>query len=365
MRTLQKYILVGLLVTFLATLVIFTFVLSIGAMFKISDLLARGVPWQPILKILLGVLPAVLSLAIPVSILTSCLLMFGRLSADGEIVAMRACGVSIWEVTRSVRLFALFLVILCIYINNVLMPKWHYIKRDQIIKLGVESPLELLTEGRFIRDFPGLTIYIGRRKNNELFDIRIYDLRGRKTKREVYAKTGFVSPGKNPGDLELDLYEVRVDPFLENRPGSMFTQRWRVTIPDAIKTKQHRRKPIDLFFSELLARVRNVHLYYPHLEGKDLARQKSMLLIELNERLVLAFACYAFVLVGIPLGIKAHRKESSLGVAIALLVMFAFYLFVILAKSLTRRSELHPELIIWLPVVMSALWGSWLFKRQN
>ncbi|NIQ74338.1 MAG: LptF/LptG family permease, partial [Gammaproteobacteria bacterium] len=73
-----------------------TFVMSIGIVFKVTDLLAQGVAWKPMVRILFFGFPQAFALAIPVSTLTACLLLFGRLSADGEITAMKANGVSVW-----------------------------------------------------------------------------------------------------------------------------------------------------------------------------------------------------------------------------------------------------------------------------
>ena len=365
MQILHKYIAGNLLVSFLATLVVFTFVMSIGVAFKVTDLLARGVAWHPIMKVLLSGVPSALALSIPVSMLTSCLLVFGRFSADGEIAAMKACGVSLWTVVKTPRLIALGLVVVCVYINNELVPRGHYLRRSEVRRLGMESPLEMLNEGRFIRDFAGLTIYIGSRVDDRLYDVRIYDLRTTSIRREVRAKSGLVKTGDNKSDLILDLRDVRVDPFFDDRPGAMFCSRWLVTIPDAFKTREYLKRDDDMTYGELLDGILNVAERYPTLAAADLAKQRMRLLVQLNKRLVLSFSCYAFVLLGIPLGIRTHRKESSIGVAISLGLMFSFFLFVIAAESLAKQPEMQPHLIAWLPVLLSMLLGSLLLNRAN
>ena len=98
MRIIHKYMTLSFLTTFLMTLFVFTFVMSIGIVFKVTDLLALGVSWKPILRILMSGLPTAMSFSIPISVLTACLLLFGRLSADGEITAMRACGIGLRQV---------------------------------------------------------------------------------------------------------------------------------------------------------------------------------------------------------------------------------------------------------------------------
>ena len=91
MKIIHRYVAAVFLLSFLVTLVIVTFVISMGAVFKITDLLAKGVAWRSVLSMYLCGIPVALTFSITVSALTASLLIFGRLSADGEIAAMKAC----------------------------------------------------------------------------------------------------------------------------------------------------------------------------------------------------------------------------------------------------------------------------------
>ncbi|MBN1556621.1 MAG: LptF/LptG family permease [Lentisphaerae bacterium] len=364
MRILHRYLGGDFLLAFVLTLVVFTFVMSIGVVFKVTDLLARGVSWQPVFQVLLSGIPAALMFSIPVSVLTACLLMFGRLSADGEITAMRVSGVSAWSIASRPLLVALLLTVLCIYINNDLAPRSHFARRLLVSRLGVESPLELLDEGRFINDFAGLTIYLGRREGDRVRNVRIYDERGG-VRREIRAGTGSIRVSTNRMDLVFDLRDVRVDPFSADRPGPAFCERWTTRVPNALRSRTYRKHADDMSFGELLVGMRHTRAAFPELEPGDVRAERMALAVECNKRLALSAACLAFVLIGVPLGIKAHRKESSIGVAMSLGLVFNFYLFIIVAESLARQPALRPDLIVWLPVLISVGLGSWLMQRTN
>jgi lipopolysaccharide export system permease protein len=95
-----------------------------------------------------------------------------------------------------------------------------------------------------------------------------------------------------------------------------------------------------------------------------LRMEKSGLETEFMKRFVFAFASVCFVLIGVPLGIRAQRKESSIGMAIAIATSLVYYLIIILMLSLAKVPSAHPEFFIWLPVAICAGLASWLIPKN-
>ena len=93
-------------------------------------------------------------------------------------------------------------------------------------------------------------------------------------------------------------------------------------------------------------------------------RYLSDIQTEFQKRLVFAFASICFVMVGAPLGIKAQRKESSIGMAISLCVALSYYMVIILMSSLSKNFRAQPEFLIWIPVVACALMASYLIPKN-
>ena len=75
-------------------------------------------------------------------------------------------------------------------------------------------------------------------------------------------------------------------------------------------------------------------------------------------------ASFCFVLVGIPLGIKAQRKESSIGMAISLAVSLGYYVVVILMLSAQKNFAMRPDILIWIPVPACFAIASYLVPKN-
>lgn len=373
MDIITRYISKDYLVTFLMTVTVFTFVMCVGAVVKAIDLMARGISGVMILKIFLYNMPYIMSFTVPMSALTTVLLLFSRLSLDGEITAMKACGLTMWQIVAGPILISILLSFGCIYLNSIVAPKGHYARRVVLREMGVEQPVNLLEEGRFVRDFPGMMIYIGKKDGAEVDDVVVYEVDGSVIKRSVRAESGRLTTMEEERKLLVDLYNVRIDqpdpdyPLDPSRTKHVSATNYPVVLDFEQmwgKQKAHK-KTSDMTVPELIHAIRNVRESYPDLPKKDQLRAKTKLVIEANKRLSLALSCFAFTLIGIPLGIRSRRKESSFGIGISLLLVFLYYLFIIIADSLVGRPEMHPELVVWIPIAFAEILGFSLLFRAN
>lgn len=123
MNIIQRYVLREILSPTVLGLLVFTFVFLVGALFKLaSKLLASGIPVPMVMELILLILPGVMAITIPMSVLVGILLGVGRLAADREILAIKAGGVSLLHLVKPLLVAALLLSGLMIWANFKAIP---------------------------------------------------------------------------------------------------------------------------------------------------------------------------------------------------------------------------------------------------
>ncbi|MBU1061175.1 MAG: LptF/LptG family permease, partial [Candidatus Omnitrophica bacterium] len=191
MKILRNYLLKEILTSFLLSLLIFTFVLVAGNLIKLADLIInKGVNIVSVGKLFLFLIPFLLSYTIPMSALTATLLVFGRLSADNEITAMRAHGISLYKLTIPLIIVGFILSLGSIILNDRILPESHFASRKIVKNIGVKTPGAYLETGTFIKSFKGYIIFIHQINKHTLKGIRIYQLQEGRPTRTIIAKKG-------------------------------------------------------------------------------------------------------------------------------------------------------------------------------
>lgn len=385
MKTLERYVFGAFLSSFFLAFLVLSFVLTVGLMVQIVRYMLQGIPADLVGRFAFVSFPETLQWTIPLALLVASVLVFSRLSADSEIAAMRACGVNLLTVVRAPLLFAFACTLLGLFVNNEIVPRGHEVRRNLARRISVGAGLELLEPGRVIDDFPKVKIYFEEKEGNWLRDLIVLDFSNPRVDRMITASKALVtSEGR---DVVLDLHGMTVDPLDEDNPGMARAARFQYRVKDALKDRTYKRREKDFRFFEILSEIRlaKADVKDPQaaaerraregrakgavakelkLVKKSLKSQLSNLRTEFQKRFVFAFASICFVLVGVPLGIRAQRRESTIGIAIALVTALGYYLVVILMMSLEKNYAVRPDLLIWLPVAVCAALAAALIPKN-
>lgn len=375
MKILQLYILRQVFLVFLACLVIFTFVLFIGNMLKIIELISKGINIIVILRFLLYLLPFMFSYSIPISILTAVLLSFAKLSAENEITAIRASGISLQYIFVPVIGSAIILSMFCYVINDRLRPNAIFAGRKMLLQTGLEQPTVHIQPGRFNEIFPEHMVYVGSKTGNKLARVIAYKFDGDKLSNVITADRGIVSYGKNNQGVYLKLFDGNIAEIQnkEEDKGKLNRVSFDSYIIEFdIKSQMKdlskiRKKEREMTNRELYGKIDDLKKKSGNEEYgwifSKVDEEISSMLTRIHNRLSLSFSCLVFILIGIPLGISVHRKETSIGAGISLMLVAGYYFLMTLGEAFQEKPQVYPWLLMWLPNIIISIIGVVLIYR--
>ena len=369
MNLLQRHIFKSVLFTCLVAAGVFAFVLIVGNAFKdlLGYLLAGQLTVETFLKLTVLLIPYVGVHALPVGMLTGVLLVLGRMSAQQEITAMRAAGLGLRYVARPILLIATAGVVLSLGLNYYFMPQARTLYRNTVNEAVRQSPMRIIVEKTFIRDFTGVVLYVGSKQGGEMKDVWLWRLDKEKRVTEfMRAKSGRIAYNEEDNVMKVvlsDTFSDRRNPknpeLFENT--DMQSPMGEVTLDIPMEKLFGQqvlvRKPSMLTLDELLARK-------AELKKTNATRAEKMKVsVALSEKAAGSLMVFAFTLLAIPLGIKVSRKETLANLGVALLLALGYYFMTFMVGWLDRSPALRPDLWVWLPPVLFISLGVWLFRR--
>ncbi|HWA24578.1 MAG TPA: LptF/LptG family permease [Lacunisphaera sp.] len=381
MNLIHRHIFANVFVTCAAAVGLFGFVLMIGNAMK--DILPYVISGQlapdTTFRLMLLMVPFVTYYALPMGMLTGILLVLGRMSADREITALRASGVSVAWLSAPIIFLALLGVAAGLLINFHFMPLTRLAYLREKAEAVRHNPLNFIVEKTFIRDFPGVVIYVSEKRGTRLRDFWIWELDSQnRVKRFARADTGRLDFDVPNNKLRLTLERAQIEQRDEKDPEDFTKQMPRdpggdlmaVDLPLGKLTGETIvQKKLKWFtFPQLMAewsRLGRPDRDHPEISEADRAKQRMRVQITIQEKFATAFSVLSFALVAIPLGIKVSRKETSANLGIGLLLTLGYYFVTILAGWFDNHPELRPDLIIWLPNIVFQGLGLWLFYKVD
>ena len=385
MKLLDRYVSRQVLMTSSFAVAVLSVVLVLGNVFKqlLELLVNHSVPIEFILSFIAYILPFSLTFTIPWGFLTAVLLVFGKMSAENELIALRSSGISIPRICLPVAGIALVLVGICLWINVDVAPRAQVKMKEALFNIATSNPLAMFGSDKVIDEFPGKKIYVEQNDGPELKNILVYEMSEQfDPVKVVFARRGMISTDVANKRLLLQLFGARFEERDQNEPQNVLKIRQGITAKETtfpisleeLYEKNKRRKGLStLTIRELLERLNAVDppsskQLSPERIAKELAQKAedhSAARTEVSKRFSFALATFAFGLIGVPLAITAHRKETSIGFMLSLVVAFVYFFFIILADTVRSNPKFYPEYVVWMPNVLCLGLGIWLFRRLS
>jgi len=364
LKILDRYLLTALAVATLMGVTLLSVVLVLGNVFKemLDLLINHSVPLETVLGFVAFVLPFSMTFTIPWGFLTAVLLVFGRLSADNEIIALRSNGVSFHRVFIPVLAMALLLVGVCFWINSDVAPRAQYSMLTSLFRIATSNPVSMFQPDEVVDQFPDRRIFVGGRDGDLMKNLVVVELDDHgATSKVVFAKTGTLSTDADNHRLLLRVQDANFEQRDERDPQNVNLIRQGITMKEGVfpmslqrlLDQKKRGKPLTSHtLRELLEEI-----------SKPDCPRRLAYEVEVSKRFSLSLAALSFALIAVPLGITAHRKETSVGFALSLVIAFGYFFLIILADTFHENLHAMPVLLVWLPNLLFTGFGIWLFLR--
>ena len=379
MKTLNIYVTKYFILVLLVSILVVTFGIMGAHAIKIFEFIARGIPFVDAMLALLYYMPFALSLAIPVGVFVSTMLVFGRMSADNEITAMRACGISVLQIISPLIILTFLLTCFCLLLQLEIGPYFAGKGRNLEKKVVVSNPLSIIEPGQYLQktiNGEETSLYVGDRVGEEgIKDIQIFQFSNnvnneKYLKKDITAASGKISVDESKQHLIIDLFDASVVEYSEDkkRPRRTFSERFQLAYDygRAFNEKKIGKRTKFLQLDELFGKTIMLKIIQSKLAGevdKRLLRKITSLEIELNTRIAFGLAPIAFLLLGMPLAIRTSRRETSIGLLLGVILAGVYFISIMIFQAFSTYPHLYPQILLWIPNVIYQVGGAFFIWK--
>jgi len=446
-------------VAFSMSLLIVTFIMLMGSIVKIFELIFKKFSILAIIHILTFIFPEVICYSLPFSMAAATLLVFSRLSADGEITAMKATGISVFRIAAPCITLSIVIAIIAVYAYNNILPKAHFAQRNIISSYEIDDISGMIETGTWM-PIGKYNLFVSGRDGKVYKNIHIIENKDDGSSRQILAARTNIRNIRKENKLLFEMHDVvseerstqHTNSYIRTKAGrvdmyisldTLMKKKKKIIVKkEADFTTKELNRRIDKNVSEIVSiaikhKVNPSHLYSQLKIAKKLwdklqkqkiwkkvlkARKRkekkawvdnvantklhkeyknalislengegpvtklfikwyktwmpvnqinnyleanSRMKTQVQYRYSYALASIAFAIIGIPLGIRAHRSEKSIGFLICLALIAVHYALVISITAFNDNYVLRPDLLVWTPDCLFIVTGSLLLWRLH
>ena len=217
MNTLNKYLFKQSLIPFLLSVAVITTVLFLQFLIRAVDrFLGKGLDVMTIFEYLFLNLAWIIALSVPMSLLISSVMTFGRMAQQNEITALKSAGVNIYKIIKPAILFGSLIAIgLCIF-NNFALPEMNYNARLLARDIYKKKPELSIEPGYFVDMIPQYTMIVKEMDGKDFKDVKIFSKNQKSDQTTIYANQGSLSSDGNMITIDLmdgEIHEIDLSDY--------------------------------------------------------------------------------------------------------------------------------------------------------
>src|SRR6478672_7232909 len=267
LKLLTRYILreqFGPLVFALSSLTALLLLQQVAKQF--GNLVGKGLGWGVIGEFFLLSIPFIIAMTMPMGVLVAVLYAFSRLTAENEITALRASGISVMRLVRPAIAFGAVLGLLMLIFNDQVLPRSNHRLRTLQTDIARKKPTFALREQVINEVMPGKlflrTSHIDE-ATDRMREVTIYNFDDPERRKTIYSDSGLMGMTPDQKDLQMTLH----DGYMQQIPRDNLGELTR------------------LYFRTDLVRVRGVGNRFEQTEKDDYKSEREMSVCEMSKGL--------------------------------------------------------------------------------
>ncbi len=406
---LKRYALKEHLAPFGFAFSVIMFLLSVDLALQMMDLiLGKGVAWTIVLELFVLNLAWMVALAVPMSVLVSTLMAFGRLSGSHEVMAMRALGIGVYQIVWPVVLAGGVLGCAMLLFNDRVLPDFNHRARLLLMDIHRKRP-SVVFEGKagiVIQEFQDYRILFGDidAETGSLEDVIIYRYEPRSYPITIVAKRGELRFQKETDEVFLVLYNGEYHRVDEKDPDiyvkatfekqihrlgeagrnlvrtitsyrndremtiDMMQERVDTFTGELMDLRSKTETQIQAFFQYQLFEMQTVgdvqepdfrsvlSQFFANVRlGEHKQRAVDRLQVEIHKKYSISVACLAFIRLGAPPGILVRKSGPAVGAGCSVGFFLFWWLCLIGGEKLADRGVIEPWLAMWGPNLITVI----------
>lgn len=359
---LLKYLAKEVFISFFVGTAIFLMILLLFQVIRLAEFaVVHQVGLKDIARISYYLILSFVPIAVPIAFLFAVLMGISRANSEGEVIALQANGISLFQIFSPLAIFAALVSVGSLYMSLFSVPRANRAFEVLVTRLENERVLGALKPGVFQEGFLGLVLFAEQivPVKNEMKRVFIYDERDEKHPLAITAQAGVLRNNADRGVMTLRLSNGSI--YVDKKRAAEVQQKIDFKVYDinldlgASGGGVRAPTPPSHTYDDLRRRLRETE--------HDLPEHRKTL-VEFHRRFSYSFSCLVFAGLGFFIGIRSQKGIRSTAIILCILVGLVYYLAIVGSNAMALTGLVPPWLGVWAPNAFFGGLAIWLYRRS-
>lgn len=358
MSIIDRYIFKQFIPPFIFGLLIFTFSVTINRILLLTQMvLNKGVGIAAVLELASLTIPDFMIITLPISFLLAVLTVFGKMTQDNEIMALKASGISVFKLTKSALLFALIPTAFSILFAFYMAPRFNFFFRVLAVKEFKKAALSTLKKNNFTNKFGKIRIFVKNVDAGNSTLKGIFMINNMHNRPEtLIARTGSIVYNQKQNMLYFYLKNGTIQNQNPNSKNFWILHFKSYKINIKLKGIPFPNKNGSVHFMTFSRIVTK------YLSEKNV-KLKNLYLVYMYKKLAIPLATILFVFIGMPLGMFLEKRSLFMAIFYTIIIVVAYYILFTTGFYISLRNQMNPVIGVWGADLLLLVLGSILYLK--